>query len=128
NEERVGWEIFVDRRGEPMYDVRSGDECVIEELGTPASNLTPVDPPEVEEGFARVYDFESHTWKVLEDHIGETIYNKIDGSSEVVTTLGTIHDNFTTIATTSQFDKWDGEEWVKDEDAEKAFFVDEAAK
>lgn len=128
NEERGGWEIFVDRRGEVMYDVRSGDKFVIEELGTPASNLTPVEPPEVEEGFARVYDFENHVWVVLENHIGETIYNKADGSSETVTSLGAINENFTTIAPTSPFDKWDGEAWVKDEDAEKAFFVEEATE
>lgn len=128
NEKKEGWQILVDRRGEVMYDVQTGEKTVIEELGNPESNLTTAEPPEVEEGYARVYDFDHQVWNVLEDHIGTTIYNKADGEPEVITTLGSIDEDFTTIAPTSAFDVWDGEAWVKDEAAEKAHYVDEATR
>ncbi|NZD31043.1 tail fiber assembly protein, partial [Escherichia coli] len=60
------------------------------------------------------------------DHRGEIIYSTETGESKEITAPGDYPENTTTIAPLTPYDKWDGEKWVTDTEAQHSAAVDSA--
>ncbi|HEI6731382.1 TPA: tail fiber assembly protein [Yersinia enterocolitica] len=73
-----------------------------------------------------MFNEDAQQWKYTEDYRGTEAYDTQTGYSRPVITLGPLPEGFTSQAPTSQFDRWDGSQWVKDENAEKKHHLAEA--
>ena len=87
-------------------------------------NSTDIDPGEDVAG--KVSLFNGTSWQLEEDHRGVTVYSLDNKAPSVVDYIGPIKDGFVTAAPTSPFDKWDGQKWVADAEAQHAADVAEA--
>ncbi|WP_279203816.1 tail fiber assembly protein [Obesumbacterium proteus] len=103
-----------------------GDCFVPANTGLPAY-CTNIKPPREKAGFALVFDDDAGTWQYISDHRGKTCWNTQNRQMQIVDTLGDLPNDTTDKAPNSDFDKWNGTEWVKDEQAERVFQI-EAAK
>ncbi|MDO6408662.1 tail fiber assembly protein [Pantoea phytobeneficialis] len=109
------------------YDAISGgftgasDEYLLQGLGLPA-NATTTAPPDVTAGSIAIWRDE--VWQTVSDHRGETVYSTADGAPRLITETGDYPADTTTLKPATGFDKWDGEKWVTDADAQK--LADEA--
>nr|WP_090135259.1 tail fiber assembly protein [Kosakonia oryziphila] len=81
---------------------------------------TDVAPGESKQGFTQVFDVDKKTWGYITDHRGETVYSTASGESSEVDYIGDIADGYVTSAPATVYDKWDGEKWVTDTDAQHA--------
>lgn len=79
---------------------------------------TDIDPGEGED--SRVSVFESGKWELIENHRGETVYSTTDVMPSIVDYIGPVKSGYTSYAPVTQHDKWDGEKWVTDTDAQHA--------
>ncbi|PZL88311.1 phage tail protein [Pantoea sp. ARC270] len=66
-------------------------------------------------------------WLSMPDHRGETVYPVYGGAPVKITALGDYPADTTTQAPATTFDKWDGEKWVTDNDAQQQSLFDAAA-
>jgi len=103
----------------------SGDEYLAVGVGLPAHS-TDIAPGVAGDGCVLV--FTGQKWAQQEDHRGETVYSTTDRSASTIDYIGAIKDGFTSVAPTTQYDKWDGEKWVTDTDAQHAGNVASAAE
>ncbi|EFB6855789.1 tail fiber assembly protein [Escherichia coli] len=87
-------------------------------------NSTDIDPGDEISGEIAV--FENGQWVFYEDHRGETVYSITNASSSTVDYIGPIKDGYTTITPSTPYDKWDGEKWVKDTEAQHGAAVEAA--
>lgn len=99
------------------------DEYIPVGVSLPGSSTT-IDPGEDIAGHAWVFDGSS--WVSKEDHRDETVYSITGGEPSIVDYIGAIRDGFTTLPPVTQFDKWDGEKWVTDTDAQYAAAINRA--
>ncbi|MDE9782001.1 tail fiber assembly protein [Escherichia marmotae] len=65
-------------------------------------------------------------WQRQEDHRGVTVYSTENKTPSVVDYIGPIKEGFVVVAHTSLFDKWDGQKWVADAEAQNVADVAEA--
>lgn len=96
-----------------------GDVYIPPHTGLPAY-CTDIEPPEVVAGKAAVFNEVDSTWSLVEDHRGKTVFDTETGNAVYVRELGALPANTTSLAPDGQYMKWDGSEWVKDDEAEKA--------
>ena len=100
--------------------------CSVEYLplgvGIPASSCTDA-PPKNKEGFAICRNADLSDWIYVADHRGDIVYDTMTGKSSVVGALGDYADGVTTLPPTTAYDKWNGNEWVTDADAQKVAAV-----
>ncbi|MFG6076064.1 tail fiber assembly protein [Erwinia sp. OPT-41] len=99
------------------------DEYLPQGVGVPACACSSA-PPTAEPGFVAVY--QDGGWQTVADHQGETVYSTADGTATEITAPGDYPAGTTTQAPATAFDKWDGEKWVTDGDAQQAAAVSEA--
>ncbi|MEG0400390.1 MAG: tail fiber assembly protein [Hafnia sp.] len=107
--------------------IGAGDCFVPANTGLPAY-CTHVKPPKEKAGFALVFDTDSSAWQYTADHRGETRWNTLNRQMLVIDMLGDVPKDTTDKAPTSDFDVWDGSAWVKNEESEKAFWIEEAMR
>ncbi|AUO63867.1 phage tail protein [Citrobacter freundii complex sp. CFNIH2] len=81
-------------------------------------NSTDIDPGEVVAG--KVSLFTGTDWRLEEDHRGVTVYSIENKQESVIDYIGPVRDGFVVVAPTSPFDKWDGQKWVADTEAQPA--------
>lgn len=105
-------------RADTQEFIGAGDAYIAPHTGLPAY-CTEIEPPEIPEGFAGVFDHESGEWSVLEDHRGLTVYRTDSGTAMRITELGPLPDGVTKLAPGGSYQAWDGSQWVADPDAEK---------
>ncbi|EMW3574812.1 tail fiber assembly protein [Yersinia enterocolitica] len=105
--------------------VGESDYYIAPYTGIPGSS-TLIAPLPSKAGYAVVFNEDAQQWKYTEDYRGTEAYDTQTGYSRPVITLGPLPEGFTSQAPTSQFDRWDGSRWVKDEDAEKRYHLAEA--
>ncbi len=111
--------------GETREYLASSVEFLAVGVGIPANAcITP--PGEGEAGFAILRTVGLDGWELVPDHRGETVYDTKTGQPVDVTTPGDYADSVTTIAPSTPYDRWNGSEWVTDEDAQKNGQVMEA--
>ncbi|MGA4583944.1 DUF4376 domain-containing protein [Enterobacter hormaechei] len=87
------------------------DILVEPDTGLPA-HCTLIRPPECPAGYALVFRDES--WQAVEDHRGRLVIDTATGAEILVTELGPLPENTTTILRDNTFSTWDGEKWVPD--------------
>lgn len=87
-------------------------------------NSTDIDPGDEVSGQVAV--FGNGGWAMHEDHRGDTVYSTTDGTASTVDYIGPVRDGYTTVAPSVPYDKWDGEKWVTDTDAQHAADVEAA--
>lgn len=85
-------------------------------------------PPTAKAGFAICRTVTLNAWEYVADHRGETVYNTETGEPVGITAPGEYAGNVTPLAPSTPFDKWNGSEWVTDEDARKNGLTDEAER
>ncbi|MFV4852531.1 tail fiber assembly protein [Citrobacter freundii] len=88
-------------------------------VGIPANSCTDA-PVEVKDGFAVCRTASLDGWEYVADHRGETVYDTATGQPVYITSPGEYADGVTTIAPSTPYDKWNGSEWVTDENAQKS--------
>ncbi|WP_106645310.1 tail fiber assembly protein, partial [Escherichia coli] len=77
-------------------------------------------------GYAICRSADFNSWEYVPDHRGEIIYSTETGESKEITAPGDYPENTTTIAPLTPFDKWDGEKWVTDTEAQHSAALDAA--
>ncbi|EAA1752463.1 tail fiber assembly protein [Salmonella enterica subsp. enterica serovar Reading] len=110
-----------------IYNLRSdtnefigaGDAYIPPHTGLPA-NCTDIAPPEIPASYIAIFDAETETWSLHEDHRGETVYDITTGNQVYISDPGPLPENVTSVSPDGEYQKWDGKAWVKDKAAEKA--------
>lgn len=105
--------------------IGAGEVFIPAHTGLPA-NCTTIIPPETPVGKVAVFDDNSGAWSVLEDYRGKTVYDLTSGLPVIIDEIGPIPENTTSVAITGPYQKWDGEEWITDVEAEKSAQIAEA--
>ena len=88
-------------------------------------NSTTIDPGSDVPGFVAV--FNGDNWGKQPDNRGKTVYSTENGCSTIVGYIGEIKEGFTAVAPSTQYDEWNGSEWVTNTDAQHAADVAAAA-
>ncbi|MEB7651850.1 tail fiber assembly protein, partial [Escherichia coli] len=70
--------------------------------------------------------FTGKGWSHEEDHRNETVYSIENGAAVTVDYIGAIKDGYVTFSPLTPYDKWDGEKWVTDTEAQHSAAVDAA--
>ncbi|ECZ5371943.1 DUF4376 domain-containing protein [Salmonella enterica subsp. enterica serovar Give] len=81
--------------------------------GLPA-NCTDIAPPDIPASHIAVFDPETETWSLNEDHRGETVYDTQTGNPVYISEPGPLPENTTTQAPTSPVDKFENGQWTPD--------------
>ncbi|EAU2361484.1 DUF4376 domain-containing protein [Salmonella enterica subsp. enterica] len=104
-----------------VYNLRSdtnefigaGDAYIPPHTGLPA-NCTDIAPPDIPASHIAVFDAETQTWSLHEDHRGETVYDITTGNQVYISEAGPLPENTTTQAPASPVDKFENGKWVAD--------------
>ncbi|EKO9475269.1 tail fiber assembly protein [Salmonella enterica] len=101
--------------------IGAGDAYIPPHTGLPA-NCTDLAPPDIPSSHIAVFDAETQTWSLQEDHRGETVYDTTTGNQVYISEPGPLPENVTSVSPVGEYQKWDSKAkvWVKDEAAEKA--------
>ncbi|EIC4087016.1 tail fiber assembly protein [Salmonella enterica] len=118
-----------------IYNLRSdtnefigaGDAYIPPHTGLPA-NCTDIAPPEIPASYIAIFDAETETWSLHEDHRGETVYDITTGNQVYISDPGPLPENVTSVSPGGEYQKWDSKAkvWVNDETAEVAARLREA--
>ncbi|HGH3388971.1 TPA: tail fiber assembly protein [Citrobacter freundii] len=106
--------------------IGAGDAYIPPHTGLPA-NCTTIAPPETKAGFVAIFDDADQKWNVVEDHRGEAVYDIATRQQLYIQEPGALPEGVTPVAPGSDFDVWDGQQWVKDEAAERKAALEAAA-
>lgn len=102
--------------------ISSSTEYLAVGVGIPACSC--LDAPVTHKaGYAICRSADFNSWEYVPDHRGEIIYSTETGESKEITALGDYPENTTTIAPLTPYDKWDGEKWVTDTEAQHSAAV-----
>ncbi|AMO82255.1 tail fiber assembly protein [Obesumbacterium proteus] len=107
--------------------IGAGDCFVPANTGLPAY-CTNIKPPKEKAGFTLVFDADIEIWQYVTDYRGKICWNTQNHQIQVIDRLGDIPSDMTEKVPTSDFDVWDGAEWVKNAQAEKDFHADTAVR
>ncbi|ELV7809216.1 tail fiber assembly protein [Salmonella enterica] len=105
--------------------IGAGDAYIPPHTGLPA-NCTDIAPPDIPASHIAVFDAETETWSLKEDHRGETVYDTTTGNQMYISDPGPLPENVTSVSPDGEYQKWDGKARVKDEAAETAARLREA--
>ncbi|EFH9579420.1 tail fiber assembly protein [Escherichia coli] len=111
--------------GETREYISTSNEYLAIGVGIPAYSC--LDAPGTHKaGYAICRSIDLNSWEYVPDHRGEIVYNTETGESKEITALGDYPENTTIIAPLTPYDKWDGEKWVTDTDAQHSAAVEAA--
>lgn len=111
------------------YDALTGEftgavqEFLPQGVGLPACTCLTA-PPDAQAGTVAVY--QDGIWQSIPDHRGEVVYPVSGGTPVKITTLGDYPADTTTQVPATTFDKWDGEKWVTDREAQQQSLLEAA--
>ena len=80
-------------------------------------------PAAAVQGMAIVRSEDEKSWILIPDHRGEKIYYTGERYSTTLQTVGEVPAGYTLIAPETDFDTWNGTEWVTDSAAEKKHII-----
>jgi hypothetical protein len=115
------------------FDVITGEylsetvELLVVGVGIPASSCTDA-PPAEKKGFAVCRTAASDGWEYIEDHRGETVYSTETGQPVGITAPGSYADGVTVSAPSTPFDRWNGQAWVMNKEAQQEMQVRHAGQ
>lgn len=122
----VAGEITVyNYRGDTREYISSSVEYLPVGVGIPANSCTDA-PGTHKAGYAICRSADFNSWEYVPDHRGEIVYGIETGESKEITVPGDYPENTTTFAPLTPYDKWDGEKWVTDTEAQHSAAVDAA--
>ncbi|HIA8869004.1 TPA: tail fiber assembly protein [Escherichia coli] len=111
--------------GETREYISTSNEYLAIGVGIPAYSC--LDAPGTHKaGYAICRSMDLNSWEYVPDHRGEIIYSTETGESKEITAPGDYPENTTIIAPLTPYDKWDGEKWVTDTEAQRSAAVDAA--
>ncbi|PVO29516.1 tail fiber assembly protein [Salmonella enterica subsp. enterica serovar Typhimurium] len=105
--------------------IGAGDAYIPPHTGLPA-NCTDIAPPDIPASHIAIFDAETGTWSLHEDHRGETVYDTTTGNQVYISAPGPLPENVTSVSPGGGYKKWDSKAWVNDEAAEAAARLREA--
>ena len=91
-------------------------------VGIPAASCTDA-PGEEKASYAICRTAELSGWEYIVDHRGEDVFSTETGEPVAITSLGDYPENTTTLAPATPYDKWNGEKWVTDTEAQHSAAV-----
>ncbi|MDL9674215.1 tail fiber assembly protein, partial [Escherichia coli] len=74
-------------------------------------------------GYAAVFNADEMKWELMEDHRGKTVYETKTGAAIYISELGALPPDVTAISPEGDYQKWNGNAWVNDENAERDALV-----
>ena len=111
--------------GETREYISTSTEYLAVGVGIPACSC--LDAPGTHKaGYAICRSVDLNSWEYVPDHRGEVVYSTETGDTKEITVPGDYPENTTTIAPLMPYDKWDGEKWVTDTEAQHSAAVDAA--
>ncbi|MHA0270733.1 tail fiber assembly protein (plasmid) [Escherichia coli] len=111
--------------GESREYISTSTEYLAIGVGIPACSCLDAPRP-YKTGYAICRSEDFNSWIYVPDHRGEIVYSTETGESKEIKAPGDYPENTTTIAPLSPYDKWDGEKWVTDTEAQHNAAVDAA--
>ncbi|EEW2356644.1 TPA: tail fiber assembly protein [Escherichia coli] len=121
----AGFITVYNYNGETMEFTSASLEYLPVGVGVPGNSC--VDAPiSKKDGFAVCRTADLTGWEYVADHRGETVYSTATGKAVTISQLGEYPEGTTTIAPLTPYDKWDGEKWVTDTEAQYSGAVDAA--
>ncbi|EHG6000965.1 phage tail fiber assembly protein [Escherichia coli] len=96
--------------------IGESDMYIPPHTGLPA-NCTDIAPPDIPAGYAAVFNADEMKWHLMEDHRGKSVYETKTGAAIYISELGALPPDVTTISPTGNYQKWNGNAWVDDENA-----------
>ena len=111
--------------GETREYTTTSTEYLAVGVGIPASSCLDA-PGSYKAGYAICRSADFNSWEYVPDHRGEIVYSTETGDTKEITVPGDYPENTTTIAPLTPYDKWDGEKWVTDTEAQHNAAVDAA--
>ena len=111
--------------GKTREYISTSTEYLAVGVGIPACSC--LDAPGTHKvGYAICRSADFNSWEYVPDHRGEVVYNTETGESKEITAPGDYPENTTTIAPLTPYDKWDGEKWVTNTEAQHSAAVEAA--
>ncbi|EFE3269945.1 TPA: tail fiber assembly protein [Escherichia coli] len=121
----AGFITIYNYNGETMEFTSASLEYLPVGVGVPGNSC--VDAPiSKKDGFAVCRTADLTGWEYVADHRGEIVFSTETGESKEITSLGDYPENTTTITPLTPYDKWDGEKWVTDTEAQHSAAVEAA--
>ncbi|EEY8044757.1 tail fiber assembly protein [Escherichia coli] len=111
--------------GETREYISASTEYLAVGVGIPAYSCLDA-PGTYKAGYTICRSVDLNSWEYVPDHRGEIVYNTETGDAKEITAPGDYPENTTTIAPLTPYDKWDGEKWVTDTEAQHSAAVDAA--
>lgn len=111
--------------GETREYISESTEYLAVGVGIPAYSCLDA-PGTSKAGYTICRSVDLKSWEYVSDHRGEIVYNTETGESKEITAPGDYPENTTTIAPLTPYDKWDGEKWVTDINAQHVAEVEAA--
>ncbi|NHB96586.1 tail fiber assembly protein [Photorhabdus stackebrandtii] len=105
--------------------LNSTDEYLPVGVGLPANSCTDA-PPDTQEGYVACRSSDLSNWMIVPDYRGKTAYNMQTRLPQEVTEIGELPETLTFKKPVTDYDKWDGQEWVVDKDLLKSHQIEEA--
>lgn len=106
----AGWAVIynVDAKGEFL---QATYQYLPVGVGLPANAYLDA-PKSVKDNQAILHN--GQKWTYPKDFRGQKVYSIISGAEITITEIGDIADDYTLLKPTSEFDSWNGEQWVLD--------------
>lgn len=111
--------------GETREYISISTEYLAVGVGIPACSCLDA-PCAYKVGYTICRSADFNSWEYVPDHRGEIVFSTATGESKEITAPGNYPDNTTTIAPLTPYDKWDGEKWVTDTEAQHGAAVEAA--
>ncbi|TDB60733.1 tail fiber assembly protein [Photorhabdus khanii] len=103
----------------------STDEYLSVGVGLPANSCTDA-PPDTKEGYVACRSSDLTNWLIVPDYRGKTAYNIQSGKRQEMIEPGELPETLTFKHPATDFDKWDGEKWVTDIEAQTTSQIEQA--
>lgn len=103
-------------RADTREFIGEGDAWIPPWTGLPA-DCTDIAPPDIPEGHVAIFDADSQSWALVEDHRGQTVYSTENRQAMFISTPGPLPENTTCLVPEAAWMVWDGEKWVEDPEA-----------
>lgn len=111
--------------GETREYISTSTEYLAVGVGIPACSC--LDAPGTHKaGYAICRSVDLNSWEYVPDHRSEVVYSTETGDTKEITVPGDYPENTTTIAPLTPYDKWDGEKWMTDTEAQHSAALDAA--
>ncbi|MEL9474797.1 tail fiber assembly protein [Escherichia coli] len=121
----AGFITVYNYNGETREYISSSLEFLPFGVGIPAHSCLDA-PGSNKAGYAICRSADLNSWEYVPDHRGEIVYNTETGDAKEITAPGDYPENTTTISPLTPYDKWDGEKWVTDTEAQHSAAVEAA--